>query len=353
MGNSSKTSRSKKKKKIATWLGIILGFSILGFLVAWTDFSEIIKAFQKAGPALLLLVLLYPIELLPYSYAWQILYPVDPSDKSPRYRLFTFGMWLSQSVNRMLPTANLGGDFVRARLLIVKDYNRASTITSLIANKTAQATSILGLIILGSLLIMTRTTRWEIIGSLIATSILLIISIFVFIRIQRSSGTSKLLERWTGNDDGLLSKAGVTAQKVEEQLDSLYEKPAQFIFSVAIRIAANAGLALEVWFAAWLIGSPVTLVEALTLRLVGFGIRSAAFIIWGGIGIQEGAYALLSTFVGLPPATLIAISLLTRVREILTGLPGLLTWLFAESLNAVRTTHENNGMVQAYEKKTS
>jgi hypothetical protein len=73
--------------------------------------------------------------------------------------------------------------------------------------------------------------------------------------------------------------------------------------------------------------TPISIRDALTLRLVGFGIRSAAFFIWGGMGVQETIYALLSGIIGLSPASLIALSLVTRLREFVAAVPGIVLWL--------------------------
>jgi len=331
------------RKKLFTWSGIILGGCALLALVYWTGIDNIRKALSAGGPALLLLALLYPVEIFPRAIAWKWVYPTV---KKGTYLTFLLGMWVGQSVNRLLPTASIGGDVVRGRLLILKDKkNTNDVVTSLIADKTAHAASTLLLLIFGLIMIMTRITDIKIIAGLIVACLALTAGIIFFIRVQRTSGVSTLLAKWTNEDDGLLSKAEQSAQEIEAKLEQIYAHPKKFIASVLLRVVSNTAMALEIWMAAWLMGAPVSLVEAVTLRIVSFGIRSMAFVIWGGLGIQEGAYALLSTFVGLSPGTLVAISLATRVREVTVAVPGLITWLTTEGLRATQKNKESKNQV--------
>jgi uncharacterized membrane protein YbhN (UPF0104 family) len=59
-------------------------------------------------------------------------------------------------------------------------------------------------------------------------------------------------------------------------------------------------------------------------------LRAAAFVVPGGLGVQEAGYALLAPMVGLGPDIAIALSLASRARELMTGVPALLTWQVIE-----------------------
>ena len=116
----------------------------------------------------------------------------------------------------------------------------------------------------------------------------------------------------------------------------MYDRPKRIALAVGVRVTANVALAVEVWTAAQLLGTPVSPVEAIALRVMGVAARGLAFVVWGGLGVQEGAFALLGSFVGLAPSALVAISLATRVRELVVALPGLGVWLAGEGVRAVR-----------------
>ena len=86
----------------------------------------------------------------------------------------------------------------------------------------------------------------------------------------------------------------------------------------------------EVWLACYLLGFPISLVEALMLKSLTSTLSDMAFLIPNGYGIQEGAYLLLAALLGMSPEQALAISLATRIRELVFDLPGLLTWHFIE-----------------------
>ena len=322
-------------------MGVFLGLAGIVVLVYYTGFKPIAEALHKGGFALALLLLLYPLEILPRAYAWYIIFPLVPK---PGYRFFLKGMWLGQSVNRLLPTASLGGDVVRARLLLLRRQPQAPVLASLIADKTAHATSTLTLLLAGLALLATRVSNPQLMWAMWISAFVLVVLIILFIRLQTSTRASVWLEKWQRKGQGVFSNAGDTARQVEQYLKELYRKPGLFTASVAVRVLYNAALAAEIYFAAALMQSPVSWAEALTLRLVSFSVRSMAFMIWGGLGVQEGAYALLSSFVGLTPGTLVALSLATRVREIGAAIPGVITWLAGEGK---RFYHQSSGGNQA------
>jgi uncharacterized membrane protein YbhN (UPF0104 family) len=87
----------------------------------------------------------------------------------------------------------------------------------------------------------------------------------------------------------------------------------------------------EVYIGLALIGSPVTLAEALVIESLTHAIRGAAFAIPGAFGAQEGGLIVLCALFGIPPDRAMALSLLKRVADLATGLPGLLAWQWMES----------------------
>jgi uncharacterized membrane protein YbhN (UPF0104 family) len=59
-------------------------------------------------------------------------------------------------------------------------------------------------------------------------------------------------------------------------------------------------------------------------------IRSAAFAVPGGLGVQEGGYLVVGNLLGIPGDAAFALSLIARVRELALGIPGLISWQIIE-----------------------
>jgi hypothetical protein len=70
-----------------------------------------------------------------------------------------------------------------------------------------------------------------------------------------------------------------------------------------------------------LVGHPVSVAEAVMLESAIFALRSAAFMVPGALGLQEGGYALLGPLLGIPPAAALTVSVLKRGREVVMGVP--------------------------------
>src|SRR5207244_10643275 len=87
----------------------------------------------------------------------------------------------------------------------------------------------------------------------------------------------------------------------------------------------------EIWLALWALDLPASVVNALILQSTVLTIRSAAFAVPAGLGVQEGGYLVVGNLLGIPGEGAFALSLVARAREIGLGVPGLITWQFIEA----------------------
>lgn len=112
------------------------------------------------------------------------------------------------------------------------------------------------------------------------------------------------------------------------------------------RIAVSAALHLVCWIAGGaetciiflLLGQPISMAEALIIDSLVSGLRTFGFLVPAAAGVQEAAYVLVSTLVGIPPATALAVSLVRRARDLVIGMPGLAVWLSTEQRNLSRSS---------------
>jgi len=81
-----------------------------------------------------------------------------------------------------------------------------------------------------------------------------------------------------------------------------------------------------------LLGHPLPLADVVAMESIIFAIRSAAFVIPGAIGVQEGGYVLVGAALGLSPELALAVSLLKRGRELTLGLAALVVWHLVETM---------------------
>ena len=94
-----------------------------------------------------------------------------------------------------------------------------------------------------------------------------------------------------------------------------------------------------IWLVAGFVGHPIGLAEAVMLKALTAVIRGVAFIMPAGLGALEGGFVALGAVIGLPADAMLTVSLATRVREVVSGVPGLLAWQRAERRAYARSRH--------------
>src|SRR5262249_47407402 len=70
--------------------------------------------------------------------------------------------------------------------------------------------------------------------------------------------------------------------------------------------------------------------DAILIEGLSGALRTAAFLLPAGLGVQEGALLVLCGWIGVPPAQALALALVKRARELAVGGAGLLVWLALE-----------------------
>jgi uncharacterized membrane protein YbhN (UPF0104 family) len=88
---------------------------------------------------------------------------------------------------------------------------------------------------------------------------------------------------------------------------------------------------LEIWWALRLFGHPVSAPAAVMLEGLTQAVRHLAFIVPAGLGVQEAALVLFGHTLGVSTELALAVSAVKRMREVLCGLPPLLSWQWLEA----------------------
>src|SRR5882762_6649302 len=118
--------------KLITYIAGLLGLLILTVLVLHQGFHDVVHLLSQAGWALLWLVPFHALPLLLDAQGWRVLLaPRDPEMHAPLPFLF----WVAtvrEAVNRLLPTANVGGEIVGIRLTKWRVADGAAVTASII-----------------------------------------------------------------------------------------------------------------------------------------------------------------------------------------------------------------------------
>jgi uncharacterized membrane protein YbhN (UPF0104 family) len=120
------------------------------------------------------------------------------------------------------------------------------------------------------------------------------------------------------------------AEAIDEAIVATYRRRFALSSAGLLRLVGWAIGAGEVWLTMYVLGKPLSVIDAFILESLSAGVRGAAFMVPGALGAQEGGMVLFGALLGLPADLALAVSLTKRVRELALGLPGLAAWQWVE-----------------------
>ena len=315
----------KLAASILTGLGLLL---VTG-LIAYHGMTEVVGLLAAAGWGLALVALFHLLPLVADALGWHVLIP---RTTRPSLVFTVWARWLGESINGLLPVAQVGGDVVKARLLMRHGTPAPAAGASVVVDLTVSVLSQLVFTLMGLGFLVAvlgggpvaTTAAWG-----VAISGLLVGGFFVVQRQGLFARLARLLDRVAGGSQWLNLVGG--AKALDIHIAGLYQQRATIGWAFLWRMVGWLVGVGEVWLALHFLGVDISFAEAFLLESLGQAIRAAAFAVPGALGVQEGGYLLLGGLLGLGPEVSLALALSKRVRELALGIPGLLLWQFHRS----------------------
>ncbi len=104
----------------------------------------------------------------------------------------------------------------------------------------------------------------------------------------------------------------------------------RLLTAMAWQVTGMVTGSLETWFALRWLGHPVPFGAAIALESLTMTMRNFVFLVPAGLGVQEASLIGFGALLGINGELAMALSLAKRMREILFGLPALLSWYWVE-----------------------
>jgi len=310
--------------KIHLHHALLAGLVLLTILVAWQGFGEVAGALAAAGWGLLVVTVFHLAPMLVNTVAWRHLF--QPENRLPVGRLL-IARWVGESVNSLLPVAQVGGELVKARWMM--PYGVAGRIAgaSVVVDLTIAVLTQIIFTVIGLMLLILTLGQDDMILPIVTGTGIISLLLAGFYTAQRKGMFEKvayLVEKVAGGSEWLSLSGG--AAVLDAAIHEMYRHRRLLAAASTWRLLGWMLGTGEVWLIMYFLGLPISLLEALLLESLGQAVRAAGFIIPASLGIQEGGFLLLGAALGIPPHTALALSLGKRVRELLLGLPGLALW---------------------------
>jgi len=309
-------------------LGLAIGLLLLIGLIIWQGATDVFTLLLTTGWSLLWLPLIWFPNLLPATQGWRLLF----SNDRPTFIHALLAMWMGRAVNNLVPTATIGGEIVKARLISSWGVSGINAIASVVVDKAMQALSVAiwGLVGVSTLLIYSTDDELALYATI--GFVILLCCAIGFLIVQRL-GMLGILATLGGKLIKTDYWQGVTfsAKEIDAVILDIYRHKLRIIFAVSLKTLSLILQTGEVWLACYLLGHPIGLLEAVLLKSLTTTLSDIAFIIPNAYGIQEGAYILIGAIIGLPADISLAVSLAVRIRDIVFDPAGLLTYQNIES----------------------
>jgi hypothetical protein len=158
--------------------------------------------------------------------------------------------------------------------------------------------------------------------------------------VARSERLLALLEAFGARVAASLHLPGPSGGGLAKAVHEIFGMRAAIALSLGFHLAGWMIAAVETWVALALAGRPLGMPEAIAVEALVFALRGAAFIVPSSVGVQEGGYVVVGALFGVGPEAALALSLLKRARDLVTGIPALLVWQAAEGQRFHRRLRE-------------
>ena len=325
-------------------VGTLLGLALGTWLVATNDLTAIADAFGRVGAAGLAAIVLVRVGILVLcGLAWgQTIQGLAGLGRAGS-GAFLVLRFVREGINVLLPVASVGGDVVGGRLLTFWGATGALAAASILVDMLFQAGTQAAFALLGVGLLMQvggeaaqALAAWGL-RALAVTALLL----GAFLVAQRSPVLRRAAQRVLASLRRTLRGPAADAPSgggVSAALDAIWAPGRWRSLTASVVLHGAAWLlgAAEIGIALACIGvHDVGIAEILIIEALSQAIKSAAFPVPSGLGVQEGGFVLLGSLFGIDAGTALALSLVKRVPDVVLGLPALLVW---QNLEARRGT---------------
>jgi putative membrane protein len=314
--------------KIVSYIGLFVGLVVMTSLIAWQGYGEVSDIILTSGWPILLVPLAWSPTVVLGTYTWQLFF--EPG-KEPSFKDTFMALWMGRAVNTLLPVASIGGEVVKARILILWGYPSAETNASVVVDKTIQVVGLIIWGLVGVSLLIHYSVEQDLIASALIGFATLGAGLAGFIFVQKAGMVSFMVNsahKVTKADYFEKMKDG--AEKIDICVRAVYARHGRMALSIVWRCITLLLQSAEVWVAAYVLGHPITIMEAIFLKSLTSTLSDVAFVIPNAYGIQEAAFVVLGAMLGYPADLMLAVSIAIRIREVLVDLPGLVIWQHAE-----------------------
>jgi 1L-myo-inositol 1-phosphate cytidylyltransferase len=318
------------KARVRRWARPLLsvaGLALLAFLVFRTGAGAILGQLARFGPWFLAVAGLAFLWIFLQACAWSII-QASHFHRVPLMRLFRVKI-IGDTLNTLLPSANVGGDAARA-FLIRSDAPLKESIPGVLVDKTVEAFAASLFLACGFLIGLTVVDLPAWMDAVAAVGLALTaagIALFILLQLKGALWAIDKVGRIIPRVRRLAAGREHHIRDLDENICTIYKHlDARTAAATALHFAARVLGAVEVYLVMAVLGAPLSPVQALFLSAGVTIINTAFFIVPGQVGVQESAHMLVLQLLGFPAALGLSLGVIRRVRKLATSAVGLVLY---------------------------
>jgi putative membrane protein len=304
------------------------GLALAVMLFTREGVGNIFTLVVAAGPGLVLAALFHVLPMIANACAWRQLLP---ESQRPSVRVLTWATWVRESVNGLLPVARIGGEIAAYRVVRRQVAHRSDAAASLVADMALSVLSQAAFALFGLLLLFaighTSTASTQLLVGIVA-AILLGTGFVLAQRAGAIGALTRILDRLLS---GRLAHVRGQTLRFDEALRAVYKRRRDVSICFVWQLVGWMLGAGEIWLALRFLDQQRSVVDAVIVEALIQAVSSAAFIVPGALGLQEGGFILIGAALGIDATTALALATARRLRDVIIFFPGLIAWQWAET----------------------
>jgi putative membrane protein len=318
---------SEARSRFAAIAMAVVGLFVAAAVIGHFNVRAVLAAIRPIGAWGFVAVIAAQLALYaPLGLAWWLVAPGEPARRAG---VFVWASLMAEAAANILPFSQLGGAVIATRAAVLGGVSTATALGSNVADVTLEVAAQLVYSLAGAGLLARRlgmATRDDpLLPPVLAGVVVVACLVGGAIAAQKwGLGMLEALAR------RMVPAAGRRAAAVTRVVEAIYGRPQRLWACFGLHVAAWFATSLGTWLILAFIGRPLPLLSVVAIESLVFAVRNAAFMVPAGLGVQEGAYALLGPLFGLPAEAALALSLLKRARDVTIGAPLLLSWQWME-----------------------
>jgi putative membrane protein len=313
-------------------LAIGVGGAIVIGMVAWFGVQSIGIEVLRAAWVIPLTTLLLFVQLYLSAIAWRI----AVGGERPRVGRYFRIRWIRESVNSLLPVAQLGGNLVGIRILVQRGVpgplaGAGTTLDLTVEVVTQFVFTLAGVAVLVAMDVKRAWAPW-VEWALVISALALV----GFVVAQRA-GLLRIIEWLARHLTRIFPALSMEAVRgLHAELMRLQRDRVALLQATGLHLLAWTLGTAETWLALTAMGRATSLGEAFVVESLGMAVRSAGFAVPAALAVQEAGFIVVGELFHIPPDVAIALSMVKRARELLVGVPGLVAWQWSEGRRLLR-----------------